>query len=1461
MKINVCFVVLFVVFNNLLFAGNWPMWKLDASRSANTSEVLPENLKLQWTRKLDKPITCWPENQVKLQFDTAYEPIYMDGLLIVPSMIDGSVTAYQASTGKEEWRFYTEGPVRFAPLAWKDKVFVVSDDGYLYALGLKTGTLEWKFRGGSGEHRLLGNGRIINLHPARGAPVVYDETIYFGAGIWPFMGTFIHAINADTGEVVWTNSGSGSDYQLQPHSTPAFAGVSPQGYFAADEEKLYVAGGRSVPAVYDRKTGKLLYFNMNDKNGAYGVSLLKDNFALDNALYSKDGGGKRGSATCSVIGKDSMWGIEKNSIVEFSSALVKSEYKDRKGKKRTSLKVKKQNEFSIPNGFGRLLLKAGDRFYGGGDGFVYGVDDKGKLTSSAGDPGGEPIIEKGASWSYLLSDPSGENWSSVGFDDSNWKKGNAGFGYGDNDDRTELKMRGHTDKLFIRKEFNLDSVPSGIKLVINYDDAFIAYINGKEVLRVGVKGEKVSGHEASGHESFDVENKYFKQGSNAIAIKGLNAGLKSSDFTLDPYLEMESQSKDPKVAEVSKASNSSWKHAIEGELKSLISADGYLFASTTEGYLYCFSDSAKNSTKEYSESYSQIDGTSSKWKRFCSSLLEGLNTDMGFVIVDGIENGDLIKELLANSKFHVIALDNDAEIIDQQRGMFSKYGLLGKRVTLIKGDLSQIPFASYLAKAICSEKLPSGVAGKEIAYFKKISSILRPYGGRAIFDNISLDKNRLEVMLPALEGIDVSITGSILTLKKEGALPGSDSWTHQYGDTHNSVFSKDSRVKAPLGILWFGGPSHLDVLPRHGHGPPELIFDGRLIIQGIGVISARDVYTGQVLWRREFSDLDTFGMYYDSSFKDDPHSRSYNQKHIPGANQYGSNLVSDGKKLFLNIQNKVLVLDPKTGDVVQTIKPTRNSEGEIENIGFIAATDKYFIHTSAPLQVRSKKKGKGDVTRNARFGAGSTKIVVRDISTGAVLWSRNAEYNFRHNSIIINKDMLYLIDGVTKTRMFALNRNEDKVQAKLLALDLKTGKEKWLQDENVFGTWLSYSSENNILLMAGSKSRDRSKDEVSDGMAAYNATTGSVLWRNKDSYLGPVILRHKTIITQPNYGTQETEPAFAFDLLTGKPLMTKDPVTKKDELWSWVRYYGCNTAIGSENLLTFRSGSGAYIDLTDGGKSTVQLGGFKSGCSSNMIAADGVMNAPDYTRTCTCSYQNQTSLALIHWPDDNESSVVESWGFMNVNSPKEPLPLSRVNLNFGAAGNRRDTSGDVWLESPDRGGPSPVVPVMIKGDFRFNRVHSSLVEKSKNDNASETWVGSSSIEGVGTITIRPFLQPSKSKKSKISGIENMRTSYGFYKSFDDVQGELARPQTYTVRLHFCDTTSVKAGDRVFDITIKAENESSVKGIDVFSSVQGKSIPCSITKKGIMLKDNLNITLSKIKGLPPILSGIELVKEK
>src|SRR5262245_43546827 len=201
-----------------------------------------------------------------MQFDTAYEPVVVGKTLLIGSPRNDSVTALDTETGAERWTYFADGPVRFAPAVWEGKAYFISDDGHLYCLDAATGKLCWKFRGGPAERRCFGNERVVSAWPARGAPVVADGTVYFAASIWPFMGIFLHALDARTGAVVWTNDGDGSLYMKQPHNADSFAGVAPQGALAVAGDKLLVPGGRSVPACYDRRTGKLLHYRLAENS-------------------------------------------------------------------------------------------------------------------------------------------------------------------------------------------------------------------------------------------------------------------------------------------------------------------------------------------------------------------------------------------------------------------------------------------------------------------------------------------------------------------------------------------------------------------------------------------------------------------------------------------------------------------------------------------------------------------------------------------------------------------------------------------------------------------------------------------------------------------------------------------------------------------------------------------------------------------------------------------------------------------------------------------------------------------------------------------------------------------------------------------------------------------------------------------------------------------------------------------
>ncbi len=146
-------------------------------------------------------------------------------------------------------------------------VYAASDDGYLYCLDVATGKLKWKFRGGPSAAQDPGQWRMISMWPARGGPVVRNGRVYFAAGIWPFLGVFVYALDAQTGKVEWTNDRSGAVYALQPHGAPAFGTVAPQGALVATRDLLLAPGGRSLPAAFNRKNGLLLYYENSGVTG------------------------------------------------------------------------------------------------------------------------------------------------------------------------------------------------------------------------------------------------------------------------------------------------------------------------------------------------------------------------------------------------------------------------------------------------------------------------------------------------------------------------------------------------------------------------------------------------------------------------------------------------------------------------------------------------------------------------------------------------------------------------------------------------------------------------------------------------------------------------------------------------------------------------------------------------------------------------------------------------------------------------------------------------------------------------------------------------------------------------------------------------------------------------------------------------------------------------------------------
>lgn len=95
----------------------------------------------------------------------------------------------------------------------------------------------------------------------------------------------------------------------------------------------------------------------------------------------------------------------------------------------------------------------------------------------------ETVIYEDDTWKYLVpTSPVNPSWNTLGFNDASWTNGQGGFGYGDGDDNTSF---GSTISCYQRITFSIIDINAIEQVVFNidYDDAFVAYLNGIEINR------------------------------------------------------------------------------------------------------------------------------------------------------------------------------------------------------------------------------------------------------------------------------------------------------------------------------------------------------------------------------------------------------------------------------------------------------------------------------------------------------------------------------------------------------------------------------------------------------------------------------------------------------------------------------------------------------------------------------------------------------------------------------------------------------------------------------------------------------------------------------------------------------------------------------------------------------------------------------------------------------------------
>ena len=111
--------------------ASWPIFRGSGDLRGVADTSLADSLKEVWKFKTGGPIRS--------------SAVIDDGLVFVGSD-DGWVYAIELRTGKQLWRFQTGAEVEAPPCVVDGLVFAGSVDGWLYALEAKSGLLKWKYK-------------------------------------------------------------------------------------------------------------------------------------------------------------------------------------------------------------------------------------------------------------------------------------------------------------------------------------------------------------------------------------------------------------------------------------------------------------------------------------------------------------------------------------------------------------------------------------------------------------------------------------------------------------------------------------------------------------------------------------------------------------------------------------------------------------------------------------------------------------------------------------------------------------------------------------------------------------------------------------------------------------------------------------------------------------------------------------------------------------------------------------------------------------------------------------------------------------------------------------------------------------------------------------------------------------------------------------------------------------------
>jgi len=1338
-------------------AGDWPAYKHDPARSGVTADALRFPLAKKWLyRPNQPPMPAWPEPGKELHrmdFDYAFQPVVTGGLVYFASSADDTVRAVEATTGELVWRFTTDGPIRFAPHAALGRLYVASDDGWLYCLDGKTGKLVWRFHGAPGDDRIIGNGRMISRWPCRSGVLVADGVVYFTAGMWPTEGVYIYALDAKTGKELWCNDSSGSLYVDLPHpGATGFSGVAPQGYLLAHEDKLLVATGRCVPAAFDRRTGRLLYYKP-------AVALYHG------GAWITSGGG--------------LYFNPKNRFQNPSEAFV-GEAQPVQGDGMFAYSFASGNvEFAVGHKY--RVLASGDVLYAVGDGTVQAMDLKG-LWKNRG------FAPKLARWTtphpnrvYCIALAgrtllTGEAGAITAFDAETGKV------------VWSTKVEGQVRGLAVADGRLVASTRNGA--VLCFEHAPAGRMMSRDVVEKKVPPDIPPEQERAAE---DIVEKAGKTQGYAIVIGEPDSRLAEAIAArtelrvvnvlhggADPAAERERllesglcgsrvsvlRADDP--TRLPCASYFADLVVVSGRAKGVSARECYRVLRPCGGAL-CFVGLDRDEKRKFIEDAAVPRGEVAEGT---DMVVRGPLPGAGewrYPWADGGRTG-VGKESRVRFPLGLLWFGGPGPDRLMDRHWMTSPPVSANGRVFMTGQHDVIAFDAYNGRELWSRHIEN-VGRKYSQYY---SSALV-----ADDDSVYVVKADRCYCLDQATGKTVSVYAVPESVVKSTPPPRVGKYMDVEWPRMWRVIGPFPKGNPPL------PPSDLKAVPErvtvagkeYAAVPLEAeddIIDFTVLYGGYGfkplppgAKAARHPRRGS-----KFSYTDTGRICYAFAKINCPKA---GKLLIGAGGDWWMQWFLDGKPVFdtLNGGNHpsyynyfskevvsptdyVFEADVTPGEHVLAVMVKSGSRGWALASASMAAKAKDVMPVLTGQDpnlpdLRSMIWGYVSVTDDLVLGSYNVPVTAGQPQESQLVWRSESKavfaldkedgslrwvYRPKGDRVVSNIEIafgdgrLFLVDGTSKADSIRARRRGEKIEIKLtlVALDLSDGSELWRQDdvpalaERSQPTRLKSNPSHLFMGLPCWEHLVYANGLVVLGAnAAYDAATGKVLWRKTARPQKLPIILGDWLIVHPR----------AYELRTGRERTTRDILTGEEVSWRYGRAYGCGPVNGCRNLLFFRSGADGFFDLEADG--TTNFGGVRPNCSRSILAANGLLIHPEGYSGCCCSYNYQTCLALAHMPDRRGTWYV---------FPRRASTgrIKRIALNFGAPGDRRDDRGMPWL-----GFPRPMttdaclapVTVLMGSAECYRRWRDAASIKG----TDSSWLYASGLRGRGRISIGLVLQP------------------------------------------------------------------------------------------------------------------------